>query len=173
MGSSRNCDDVQPDLVIESYLDARYYRFQPDEFDMIIPIFAPTRAALDSEAVVTMAGLGKTAVRSLLKQAHLEAACWSYACRMSARMMREKVLGRIWKYPLFGQLVGMWKGHDKASTKSLEDRGAIGKLLDIDIWESQTTRILVSNAVVKGSQSTTTRPIPLPTQPWSGIGSRP
>ena len=36
--------------------------------------------------------------------------------------MREKVLGREWTYPLFGQLVGKWKSHDKAQAKSLDDR---------------------------------------------------
>ena len=108
--------------------------------------FSPAHQPSSNGIAERMVGLCKTAVRRLLKQAQLEAAWWSYACRMSARMMREKVVGRIWKYPLFGQLVGIWRGHDKASIK----RGAIGKLLDIDIWESQTTRILVGDAVVKG-----------------------
>ena len=46
-------DALQPDLVIESFLDAKYYRFQPDELDMIIPISAATRAELDNDAIVT------------------------------------------------------------------------------------------------------------------------
>ena len=32
-------------------------------------------------------------------------------------------------YPLFGQLVGIWKGHDKDQAKSLDDRGAAGYLI--------------------------------------------
>ena len=112
--------------------------------------FSPAHQPSSNGIAERMVGLCKTAVRRLLKQAQLEATWWSYACRTSARMMREKVLGRIWKYPLFGQLVGIWRGHDKAGIKSLEDRGAIGKLLDIEVWESQTTRILVGDAVVKG-----------------------
>ena len=65
-------------------------------------------------------------------------------------MMREKVLGRPWQYPIFGHLVGIWKGHDKDQAKSLDDRGAIGYLLDIDIWPSGTTRIMQDGIVVKG-----------------------
>ena len=57
-------------------------------------------------------------------------------------MMREKVLGRPRQYPLFGQLVGIWKEHDKDQAKSLDDRGAIGYLLDKHIWQSGTTRIM-------------------------------
>ena len=64
--------------------------------------------------------------------------------------MREKVLGREWPHPLFGQLVGTWKSHDKAQAKSLDDRGCVGYLLDIDIWQSGTTRIMQDGVVVKG-----------------------
>ena len=44
-----------------------------------------------------------TTVRRMLKQAHLGREWWSYACRFAGHMMREKVLGRDWPYPLFGQ----------------------------------------------------------------------
>ena len=64
--------------------------------------------------------------------------------------MREKVLGRDWPYPLFGQLVGMWRSHDKAQAKSLDVRGCVGYLLDIDIWQSWTTRVMQDGVVVKG-----------------------
>ena len=40
--------------------------------------------------------------------------------------MREKVPGREWTHPLLGQLVGIWKSHDKAQAKSLDDRGSVG-----------------------------------------------
>ena len=65
-------------------------------------------------------------------------------------MMREKVPGRPWQYPLFEQLVGIWKGRDKDQAKSLDDRGAVGYLLDIDIWQSGATRIMQNGIVVKG-----------------------
>ena len=64
--------------------------------------------------------------------------------------MREKVPGRQWQYPLFGQLMGIWRSHDKDQIKSLDDRGAVGYLLDIDIWQSGTTRIMQDGIVVKG-----------------------
>ena len=64
--------------------------------------------------------------------------------------MRERVLGREWTYPLFGQLVGIWKSHDKAQAKSLDDRGSVGYLLDIDIWQSGATRIKQDGVVIKG-----------------------
>ena len=63
--------------------------------------------------------------------------------------MREKVLGREWPHPLFGQLVGIWRSHDKAQAKSLDDRGCVGYLLDIDIWQSGTTRIMQDGVVIK------------------------
>ena len=85
----------------------------------------------------------------MLKQAHLDREWWSYACRFAGHMMREKVLGRDWTYPLFGQLVGIWKSHDKAQAKSLDDRDSVGYLLDIDIWQSGTTRIMQDGIVVK------------------------
>ena len=65
-------------------------------------------------------------------------------------MMREKILGRQWQYPLFGQLVGTWRAHDKDAVRSLDDRGAVGYLLDIDIWQSGTTRIMQDGIVIKG-----------------------
>ena len=55
-----------------------------------------------------------------------------------------------WAYPLFGQLVGIWKSHDKAQAKSLDDRGCVGYLLDIDVCQSGTTRIMQDGIVVKG-----------------------
>ena len=66
--------------------------------------------------------------------------------------MREKVLGREWTYPypVFGQLVGVWKSHDKAQAKSLDDRGSVGCLLDIDVWQSGTTCIMQGGVVIKG-----------------------
>ena len=46
--------------------------------------------------------------------------------------------------------MGIWRGHDKDQVKSLDDRGAVGYLLDIDIWQSGTTKIMQDGVVVKG-----------------------
>ena len=64
--------------------------------------------------------------------------------------MREEILGRPWQHPHFGQLVGIWKGHDKDQAKSLDARGAVGYLLDIDIWQSGTTQIMQDGIAFKG-----------------------
>ena len=97
-----------------------------------------------------MVGMLKTTVRRFLKQAHLERPWWSYACRFAGHMMREKVLGRTWTRSLFGQLVGIWRGHDKDQAKPLDDCGVVGNLLDIVIWQSGATRITQDGIVVKG-----------------------
>ena len=96
-----------------------------------------------------MVGILKSTVRRMLKQAHLDREWWSYACRFAGHMMRE-VLGGEWPHPLFGQLVGIWKSHAKAQAKSLDDGGSVGLLLDIDVWQSGTTRIMQDGIVVKG-----------------------
>ena len=49
----------------------------------------------------------------------------------AGHMTREKVLGRIWSWPLLGQLASIWRGQDKDEAKSLDDRGAVGYVLDI------------------------------------------
>ena len=46
--------------------------------------------------------------------------------------------------------MGIWKSHDKAQAESLDDRGSVGYLLDIDVWQSGTTRIMQDGSVVKG-----------------------
>ena len=61
-----------------------------------------------------------------------------------------QVLGREGSYPLFGQLVSIWKSHEKAQAKSLDDRGSVGYFPDIDVWQSGTTRIMQDGNVVKG-----------------------
>ena len=61
-----------------------------------------------------------------------------------------KNTGKRMDIPSIGQLVGIWKSHDKAQAKSLDDRGSVGYLLDIDIWQSGSTRIMQDGVVVKG-----------------------
>ena len=46
--------------------------------------------------------------------------------------------------------MGIWKSHDKAQAKSLDDRGSVGYLLDIDVWQSGITRIMQDGIAVKG-----------------------
>ena len=116
----------------------------------IVLSYSPAHQPSSNGIAERMVGMLKTTVRRMLKQANLGREWWSYACRFAGHMMRERVLGREWTYPLFGQLVGVWKSHDKAQAKSLEDRGSVGYLLDIDIWQSGTTRIMQDGVVIKG-----------------------
>ena len=112
--------------------------------------YSPAHQPSSNGIAERMVGMLKTTVRRMLKQANLGREWWSYASRFAGHMMREKVLGREWTHPLFGQLVGIWKSHDKAQAKSLDDRGSVGYLLDIDIWQSGTTRIMQDGVVIKG-----------------------
>ena len=116
----------------------------------IVLSYSPAHQPSSNGIAERMVGMLKTTVRRMLKQADLGREWWSYACRFAGHMMRERVLGRDWTYPLFGQLVGIWRSHDKAQAKSLDDRGSVGYLLDIDIWQSGSTRILQDGVVIKG-----------------------
>ena len=116
----------------------------------IVLSYSPAHQPSSNGIAERMVGMLKTTVRRMLKQANLGREWWSYASRFVGHMMSEKVLGREWTYPLFGQLVGIWKSHDKAQAKSLDDRGSVGYLLDIDIWQSSTTRIMQDGVVIKG-----------------------
>ena len=116
----------------------------------IVLSYSPAHQPSSNGIAERMVGILKTTVRRMLKQANLGREWWSYACRFAGHMMRERVLGRDWTYPLFGQLVGIWKSHDTAQAKSLDDRGSVGYLLDIDIWQSGATRIVQDGAVIKG-----------------------
>ena len=91
----------------------------------IVLSYSPAHQPSSNGIAERMVGMLKTTVRRMLKQANLGREWWSYACRFAGHMMREKVLGRDWTYPLFGQLVGIWRSHDKAQAKSLDDRGMV------------------------------------------------
>eukprot|EP00971_Amphidinium_carterae_P124862 2473423-Amphidinium_carterae.1 len=66
-------------------------------------------------------------------------------------MQRVKLLDHDWHLPLVGELVAIWRSHDKAGIKSLETRGALGRLLSIDYFGSGETLILTEqNHLVKG-----------------------
>ena len=79
--------------------------------------YSPARQPSSNGIAERMVGILKTTVRRMLKQADLGREWWSYACRFAGHVMREKVLGREWPHPLFGQLVGIWKSHDKSTGK--------------------------------------------------------
>ena len=84
----------------------------------IVLSFSPSHQPSSKGIAERMVGMLKTTVSRLLTQAHLERQWWSYACKVARHMMRDKILGRTWTWPLFGQLVGIWKGRDKRSGES-------------------------------------------------------
>ena len=66
-------------------------------------------------------------------------------------MMREKVLGRPWQYPLsLDNLLTFGKDMTKIKLISLEDRQAMGYRLHIDMWQSGTTRVIGRRSSVEG-----------------------
>ena len=69
--------------------------------------YTPAHQPSSNGVAERMVGMLKTTVRRVLKQANdaanLGREWWSYACRFASHMMREKVLGRDWPHPLFGQ----------------------------------------------------------------------
>ena len=73
----------------------------------IVLSYSPAHQPSSNGIAERMVGMLKTTVRRMLKQANLGRDWWSYASRFAGHMMREKVLGREWTQPLFGQLVGI------------------------------------------------------------------
>eukprot|EP00971_Amphidinium_carterae_P095082 1881330-Amphidinium_carterae.1 len=66
-------------------------------------------------------------------------------------MQRVKLLGHDWSLPVSGELVAIWRSHDKDGIKSLETCGALGRLLSVDYFGSGETIILTEqNRLVKG-----------------------
>eukprot|EP00971_Amphidinium_carterae_P128461 2544605-Amphidinium_carterae.1 len=76
---------------------------------------------------------------------------WPFAVTFAATMQRVKILDGAWHLPLFGELVPIWRSHDKDGIKSLETCGALGRLLSVDYFGSHETIILTErNQLVKG-----------------------
>ena len=92
-----------------------------------------------------MVGLAKQCTRLLLAS-RLPDIYWSYAMRFAAEMLRHKALGFTWNTPAFGEEVGMWRSQDKKLIKSANNRGAIGRLIEVTPWQNGTTSL-----VAKGS----------------------
>ena len=63
----------------------------------------------------------------------------------ATRSWRSTIVG----YLMFGDHVDVWGSHDKAQIRTLESRGAMGQLLDIYLWRSGTTRVLMHGVVIR------------------------
>ena len=62
--------------------------------------------------------------------------------RFAAEMLRHKALGFTWNMPAFGEEVGMWRSQDKKLIKAAQNRGAIGRLIEVNPWQNGTTLLI-------------------------------
>ena len=93
-----------------------------------------------------MVGLAKQCTRRLLLASRLPDIYWSYAMRFAAEMLRHKALGFSWNMPAFGEEVGMWRSQDKKLIKSANNRGAIGRLIEVTPWQNGTTSLIAKGS---------------------------
>ena len=93
-----------------------------------------------------MVGLAKQSARRLLLASRLPDIYWSYAMRFAAEMLRHKALGFPWNLPAFGEEVGIWRSQDKKLIKSANNRGAIGRLIEVTPWQNGTTSLIAKGS---------------------------
>ena len=93
-----------------------------------------------------MVGLAKQCARRLLLASRLPDIYWSYAMRFAAEMLRHKALGFPWNLPAFGEEVGIWRSQDKKLIKSAQNRGAIGRLIEVTPWQNGTTSLIAKGS---------------------------
>ena len=61
-------------------------------------------------------------------------------------MLRHKALGFSWNMPAFGEEVGMWRSQDKKLIKAANNRGAIGRLIEVTPWQNGTTSLIAKGS---------------------------
>ena len=93
-----------------------------------------------------MVGLAKQCTRRLLLASRLPDIYWSCAMRFAAEMLRHKALGFSWNMPAFGEEVGMWRSQDKKLIKSANNRGVIGRLIEVTPWQNGTTSLIAKGS---------------------------
>ena len=74
--------------------------------------------------------------------------------RFAAEMLRHKALGFSWKMPAFGEEVGMWRSQDKKLIKSANNRGAIGRLIEVTPWQNGTTSLIANGSDLQDPEIT-------------------
>ena len=93
-----------------------------------------------------LVGLAKQCTRRLLLAAGVPDFYWSYAIRFVAEMLRHNALGFQWHVPAFGEEVGMWRSHDKQQAKSAHHKGAVGRLIAIELWGNGTCVLIAKGS---------------------------
>ena len=66
--------------------------------------------------------------------------------RFAAERLRHKALGFSWNMPAFGEEVGMLRSQDKKLIKSANNRGAIGRLIEVTPWQNGTTSLIAKGS---------------------------
>ena len=98
-----------------------------------------------------MVGLAKQCTRRLLLASRLPDIYWSYAMRFAAEVLRHIVtqgFGILLEHAAFGEEVGMWRSQDKKLIKSANNRGAIGRLIEVTPWQNGTTSLIAKGSDV-------------------------
>ena len=85
----------------------------------------------------TSTSFGISTSRYLLELRH------EICCR---KRLRHKALGFTWNMPAFGEEVGMWRSQDKKLIKSANNRGAIGRLIEVTPWQNGTTSLIAKGS---------------------------
>ena len=122
----------------ERYFIAAALRVEHDKSGILIPFFVPVE---NKSAIVVSS--------------------WSYAMRFAAEMLRHKALGFTWNMPAFGKEVGLWRSQDKKLIKSANNRGAIGRLIEVTPWQNGTTSLIAKGSdlqepeIIQGLQTKT------------------
>ena len=101
-----------------------------------------------------MVGLAKQCTRRLLLASRLPDIYWSYAMRFAAEMLRHKALGFSWNMSAFGEEVGIWRSQDKKLIKSANNRGAIGRLIEVTPWQNGTTSLIAKGSDLQDPEIT-------------------
>ena len=84
---------------------------------------------------------GKNELLELLKKTNMDSGAIAY-------IRQHKALGLGWSFPAFGERVGVWKVQDREKLKTLDPRGAVGRLLTVAPWRNGVCSILLQNGPI-------------------------
>eukprot|EP00971_Amphidinium_carterae_P349468 6491034-Amphidinium_carterae.1 len=79
--------------------------------------FSPPHQPQSNGLAERMVGLMKTTCRRLILSANMSMYMWPFAVTFASVMQRVKLLGHDWHLPVFGELVAIWRSHDKDGIK--------------------------------------------------------
>eukprot|EP00971_Amphidinium_carterae_P318498 6330551-Amphidinium_carterae.1 len=83
----------------------------------VMQSFSPPHQPQSNGLAERMVGLMKTTCRRLILSANTSMYMWPFAVTVASVMQRVKLLGHDWSLPVFGELVAIWRSHDKDGIK--------------------------------------------------------